>query len=178
MSRLAKKPIQIPAGVEVRIDGANITVKGSRGNLERTFQDDVSFTLESSAVVLSLNRKTLMSRALIGTYAAHIKNMIIGVSKGFEKKLAIEGTGYRAKVTGKTLVLSLGYSHDISMNIPEGLSVTIKEDKLTIIGADKELVGQFAAVVRAKRPPEPYKGKGVRYSDEVVERKQGKKAVT
>ncbi len=178
MSRLAKKPIQIPAGVEARVDGATVTVSGPKGVLNRVFRDDISFELLPNTITLSLNRKTLTSRTLLGTYAAHIKNMVTGVSKGFEKKLTIEGTGYRAKVQGSSIILSLGYSHDVTMNIPEGLTVAVKENEMTINGADREKVGQFAAVVRTKRPPEPYKGKGIRYSDEVIQRKQGKKAVT
>ena len=178
MSRLAKKPIMIPEKVEVKQDGDNLTITGPLGTLSRNFKRDIKITVVDGSIQVETTRNSLDVRALVGTYASLIKNMIKCVTEGFTKKLIIEGTGYRAKLSGNSIILSLGYSHDVPMEVPEGIKAEVKDETLTLTGTDNELVGQFAANIRAKRPPEPYKGKGVRYSDEVIERKQGKKAVT
>lgn len=176
MSRLAKKPIIIPSGVEVFVSEGVLRVKGPLGELTRAFPSALTLSVSDGAVSLALANFSA-AKPLLGTYTAHLKNMIFGASKGFEKSLLVEGTGYRARVSGDTLTLSLGFSHEVLMKIPAGLKVAVKENEIIISGTDKELIGQFAADVRSKRPPEPYKGKGVRYKDEVIIRKQGKKAV-
>jgi large subunit ribosomal protein L6 len=176
MSRLAKNPIEIPVGVTVATKGGALLVSGPKGKLERPVFSEIIFTITDKDVVLAPKKKTLFLRALLGTYAAHVKNMITGVTKGFEKKLIIEGIGYKAVLAGKELVLSLGFSHPVKLKIPEGLAVAVEKNAITVSGADKEIVGQFASVIRSKKIPEPYKGKGIRYDGEVVRRKQGKKA--
>ena len=177
MSRLAKQPIAIPAGVEATIDGGTITIKGSKGELSRVFKTDViSIVLENNALVLGLAEETVFSRALIGTYASHLMNMIQGVTEGFVKKLIVEGVGFRSEVKGKELHMSLGFSHPVVMEIPEQISATAEKNLITITGIDKERTNQFAAQIRAKKKPEPYKGKGIRYEGEIIRRKQGKKS--
>ena len=176
MSRLAKQPIAIPDGVEVKIDCTLIAVKGKKGELSREFKTDViSLKNESQSIVLALVEDTVFSRALIGTYASHLKNMIQGVTEGFEKKLIVEGVGFRSEVKGQELHMQLGFSHPVIMEIPENLNVTAEKNVITVTGIDKEAVSQFAAQIRAKKKPEPYKGKGIRYHDEIIRRKQGKK---
>ena len=178
MSRLGKKPISIPKGVTVNKNDGRISVKGPLGELTRNFKPEVAISTTPELITLSIsdeNDKTL--RALWGTYASHLENMIEGVTKGYVKKLIIEGTGYKGVVAGTKLTLSLGYSHPIELQIPSGLKVEMVKSEMTISGFDKELLGHFAAKVRSYREPEPYKGKGVRYSDEVIVRKQGKRAV-
>jgi large subunit ribosomal protein L6 len=176
MSRLAKRPIAVPPKTEVTISGDIISVKGPKGTLTRSKNRHVTVAVTPEGVQVSPKGETLESRASIGTYAAHIRNMIEGVNAGFTKKLLIEGVGFKWDVQGKTLNLSLGFSHPVKMNIPEGLTVTIEKGVLSISGSDREQVGQFAANVRARKEPEPYKGKGIRYDGEVIRRKQGKKA--
>ena len=177
MSRLAKKGIQIPSGVEVKLDGSSVVVKGSKGELARFFRPEVKIQVEGQLIKLEPKGSSKLVRSLVGTYAAHLKNMILGVTEGFAKKLQIEGTGYRFEVSGKELNLSVGFSHPVKLSIPEELNLKAEKGELTISGLDKELVGQFAASVRQVRPPEPYKGKGIRYEGEVIRRKQGKRAV-
>ncbi|MCI5108380.1 MAG: 50S ribosomal protein L6 [Candidatus Pacebacteria bacterium] len=177
MSRLSKKPITIPQGTEVSISDGNLTVKGSLGTLSRMFKDDISIEVTPEGVALKPKRKNLFTKALVGTYASHIKNMIDGVNKEYEKKLIVEGVGFKADVEGTDLKMALGFSHPVIVAIPEGLKVTSLKNEITIVGMDKELVGQYAAKIRAMKKPEPYKGKGIRYIDEVIRRKQGKKAV-
>lgn len=178
MSRLAKQPIAIPSGVEVTLDGATLTVKGPKGELSRSFNVDViSLTVDAGSVTLEKKEDTIFSRALVGTYAAHVMNMIAGVTEGFEKKLVVEGVGFRSEVKGSTLEMSLGFSHPVIMDIPQELSVTAEKNVITVSGIDKEKTMQFAAQIRAKRKPEPYKGKGIRYEGEIIRRKQGKKTV-
>lgn len=178
MSRLAKKPIEIPNGVTVTKDGGSIAAKGPLGEIKREFKDQIiDINISDKEITLERKDKTKFSQALLGTYASILKGMITGVEKGFEKILVVEGTGYRANVNGNTLVLSLGYSHPVEMEIPAGVKVEVEKDKIKISGIDKVVVGQFAANVRIKRKPEPYKGKGVRYEGEYIDRKQGKKAV-
>jgi large subunit ribosomal protein L6 len=176
MSRLAKQPIAIPAKTEISVSGGTITVKGAKGTLTRPTHKLISVEVGAEGVQVATKANTLEARAALGTYASHVRNMITGVNTGFSKKLLIEGVGYKWDVAGKTLNLSLGFSHPVKVAIPEGLTVTVDKGALNIVGFDKELVGQFAANIRALKTPEPYKGKGIRYSDEVVRRKQGKKA--
>ncbi len=176
MSRLSKRPIAVPAKTEVTVSGGSLMVKGPKGSLSKSIHRMVTIEVGAEGVQVSPKGDSLESRALIGTYASHLKNMITGVNTGFQKKLLIEGVGYKWDVQGKTLNLALGFSHPVKMAIPEGLTVTADKGALTIAGFDKELVGQFAADIRAMKKPEPYKGKGIRYDGEVIRRKQGKKA--
>ena len=177
MSRLAKLPIPIPSGVEATLADGVLTVKGPKGTLTRELTKDVSATIADNAITFTPARENPHARALWGTYSSHAKNMIQGVTEGFEKKLEIEGVGYRAEMKGNTLVLIVGFSHPVELEIPEGLTVSVEKNMITVQGADKELVGQFAANVRKTRKPEPYKGKGIHYEGEYIIRKQGKKAV-
>lgn len=177
MSRLAKKPIAIPSGVSVSVSGTTVTVKGKGGELTRTFRPLIAIKTDAHALTLEQKSDTQLARALSGTYAAHIKNMIAGVTKPFTKQLLVEGVGYKAQVQGSTLTLSVGFSHPVELLIPAGVTATAEKGVITVSGIDREAVAQFAANVRAKKVPEPYKGKGIRYSDEVVRRKQGKKVV-
>ncbi len=177
MSRLGKQAIVLPEGVEATFASGIMTVKGPKGTLTRTISDDVTITVAPEGITLAPSRDTKLANALWGTYAAHIMNMIEGVTKGFTKVLQVEGVGYRGEVKGNALVMQLGFSHPVSFEIPQGVTVTAEKGTFTITGIDKEVVGQFAAVVRAKKKPEPYKGKGIRYQGEFIIRKQGKKAV-
>lgn len=176
MSRLAKRPIVIPQKTEVSVSGSTLTVKGPKGTLTRPTNRLVAVAVTPEGVTLSTKSQSIEGRAIIGTYASHVRNMIEGVNTGFTKKLFIEGVGFKWDVQGKKLNLSLGFSHPVSMAIPDGLTVAADKATLTISGFDKELVGQFAANVRDQKKPEPYKGKGIRYDNEVIRRKQGKKA--
>jgi large subunit ribosomal protein L6 len=176
MSRIAKKPIVLPPNTSATFADGVMTVKGPLGELKKYFRDDIGVLIEAGAVTLTLNRETLQSKALWGTYASHLKNMIAGVNKAFEKKLIVEGIGFKSDVKGTELVMALGFSHPVKFDIPSDLKVTTEKNNVTVSGIDCEKVGQFAAVVRASKKPEPYLGKGIRYSDEVIRRKQGKKA--
>jgi len=176
MSRLAKKPIAIPPKTEASFSAGVITVKGPLGTLTKNFRPLVKVEVGNGAIALTPVNNSLETKALIGTYASHVKNMIAGVSKPYEKKLMVEGIGFKADVKGKDLVLALGFSHPIVMPIPADLKVTSEKNLVTISGIDCEKVGQFAADFRAMKKPEPYLGKGIHYVDEVVRRKQGKKA--
>ncbi len=176
MSRLAKRPIATPSGTEISVTEGLVRVKGPKGVLTRPTHRLVLIEVGKEGVQVSPKSGSLESRALIGTYASHIRNMFEGVTKGYSKKLLVEGVGYKWEVQDKKLVLSLGFSHKVEMPVPEGLAIAIDKGMLTVSGFDKELVGQFAANVRAQRKPEPYKGKGIRYEGEVIRRKQGKKA--
>ncbi|MBI1999244.1 MAG: 50S ribosomal protein L6 [Parcubacteria group bacterium] len=176
MSRIGKRPIAIPDQTNVTLRDGEVTVTGPRGTLTRQFRPEIAITVENGTVMLSPARTSRLAQALWGTYAAHIKNMLRGVTAPFEKRLVIEGIGYRAEVAGKTLKLNVGFSHPVVVPIPEGIAVTVEKTSIGISGSDKELVGQFAAHVRAVRKPEPYKGKGIRYEGEVIRRKEGKKA--
>lgn len=177
MSRLGKQPITIPAGVEVTVADGVIAVKGPKGELTKPFRSDVTITVEDGAIVTAPANETKTAKALWGTYAAHLNNMITGVTEGFEKILEIQGVGYRAEMKGNTIVINVGFSHPVELEVPADLTTTVEKEFITITGADKEAVGQFAANVRKVKKPEPYKGKGIRYKDEYVIRKQGKKAV-
>jgi len=176
MSRLAKKPIVVPPKTEASFAAGIMTVKGPLGTLTKEFKPNIKVTIGPEGIVLEQAFKSLQSDALWGTYASHIRNMIAGVNKAYEKKLIIEGIGYKADVKGKDLVLNVGFSHAVTMPIPADLKVSSEKGTITISGIDCEKVGQFAAQIRAVKKPEPYLGKGIRYSDEVIRRKQGKKA--
>jgi large subunit ribosomal protein L6 len=176
MSRIGKKPVVLPAGVTAKLDGQSIVVKGAKGELKFTAPDDVSVKIEGGAIHVAPHGDDKRMRAMWGMARAMANTLVVGVTKGFERKLEINGVGYRAAVAGKNLQLSLGYSHDILYPIPAGVTiVTPKPTEITIAGVDKRQVGQVAAEIRAFRPPEPYKGKGVKYVDEFIFRKQGKK---
>lgn len=177
MSRLGKQTIEIPQGVEVKNADGVLTVSGPKGTLTREIKGDVTITIEGSGVTCAPSRETVHARALWGTYAAHLNNMVRGVTEGFEKKLEIEGVGYRAEANAQNVILNVGFSHPVELKIPEGVTAEVEKNVITISGFDKEEVGQFAANIRKVRPPEPYKGKGIRYQGEYVIRKQGKRAV-
>lgn len=177
MSRIGKQTIIIPKGTEVEMTGSTLFVKGPKGSLSRDFVGGVSININGEEITFTPSKiDDKKVRSLWGTYASHVKNMIIGVNEGYTKKLILEGVGFKSEVSGKSLNLALGFSHPVKINIPEGLEVTAEKNNITIIGIDKELVGRFTAEVRSLKKPEPYKGKGFRYSDEVIRRKQGKKA--
>ncbi len=176
MSRLAKRPIVVPPKTKVSVSEQVVRVQGPKGTLTRTFNRHVSVEVGAEGVQVSPRNTTIEARASLGTYASHIKNMLQGVNEGFSKKLLIDGVGFKWEVAGKNLNLSLGFSHPVRAAIPEGLTVTVEKNMLTVVGFDKELVGQFAANIHALKKPEPYKGKGIRYEGEVIRRKQGKKA--
>jgi large subunit ribosomal protein L6 len=176
MSRVAKAPVTIPAGVTVTLSGQDIKVKGPVGELSHVLHGLVAVSQEENSLVTNVATESKEAWAQAGTARALINNMVEGVSKGFEKKLVLNGVGYRAKAAGKNLNLSLGFSHPVDHAIPEGITVeTPSQTEITLKGADKQLVGQTAANIRAYRKPEPYKGKGIRYSDEHVRRKEAKK---
>lgn len=177
MSRIGKKSIIIPKDTEVKQEGSTIVVKGPKGELSRIFRTEVGIKINDGEINLLPTNNSKFANSLWGTYNSHLQNMILGVNTPFEKKLVIEGVGYRAEMSGNKMILSLGFSHKIELDIPEDMEVDIKKNVITITGIDKENVGQFAAKVRSYRKPEPYKGKGVRYEDEVVRRKEGKKTV-
>lgn len=175
MSRLGKQPVTLPKGVEATFSGSVLTVKGPKGELSRKMKDRVTVTIEGG--VITTVPKTDADRPLWGTYAAHINNMVKGVTEGFTKELEVEGVGYRMEVKGNNIALSVGFSHPVELAIPAGITVTAEKNKLTLTGPDKEVVGQFAADVRKVKKPEPYKGKGIHYVGEYIIRKQGKKGV-
>jgi large subunit ribosomal protein L6 len=177
MSRLGKQPIEIPAGVEATFAEGVLTVKGPKGTLTQEMRPIIGVAVENNAITLTPKKESLESRALWGTYAALVHNMIGGVTEGFKKVLEVEGVGYRADAQGQKLTLSVGFSHPVVVEVPEGLSAVVEKNVITITGNDKHAVGQFAANVRKVKEPEPYKGKGIRYQGEHIIRKQGKKAV-
>lgn len=177
MSRIGKQIINIPEKTEVSTSGGKVVVKGPLGEVSRFFKDDVAILIADKTISLTPKSNDLATGALWGTYAAHLKNMITGVNKPFAKKLIIEGVGYRAELSGQELVLSLGFSHKVKVSIPKELKVTVEKNLITVSGIDKEMVGQFSAKIRDYKKPEPYKGKGIMYENEVIRRKQGKKSV-
>lgn len=177
MSRLGKQPIVLPAGVEASFVDGVLTVKKGNNSLSREVKNDVEIKVDGDTITLTPKSGSELAPALWGTYAAHARNMIEGVTTGFKKVLEIEGVGYRAEVKGTKLVLLMGFSHPVEMEIPSGITVVVEKGVVTISGIDKEVVGQFAADVRKVKKPEPYKGKGIRYQGEYIIRKQGKKAV-
>lgn len=177
MSRLGKQPIVLPAGVEATFTDGVLTIKKGAVALTREMKPLVNIAIEGNTVTFTPANESDASRAMWGTYAAHARNMVTGVTDGFKKILEIEGVGYRAELKGDKLALMMGFSHPVEMDIPEGITVTVEKGVVTIAGVDREVVGQFAANVRKVKKPEPYKGKGIRYRGEFIIRKQGKKAV-
>lgn len=176
MSRIGNSAIVIPADVTLSQQDGMVVVKGKNGELSAPLHSEVELSIADNIATLKPKRKTKLAQSLWGTMRASISNMVVGVGTGFTRKLEINGVGYRAAMQGNRLVLNLGYSHPVEMEVPQGLSVNVENNtSVTITGADKQLLGQFAAEVRAKRPPEPFKGKGVKYADEYIVRKEGKK---
>lgn len=175
MSRIGKQQLQIPANTEASYTGGVFRVKGPLGTIEKSFKDAVDISIDAGVISFKQKGTDPFSKAIWGTYASHVKNMLAGVTAPYTKKLILEGVGFKSEVKGKELHLALGFSHPVVVPIPEGLTVTAEKNLITITGIDKELVGQFAAAVRALKKPEPYKGKGFRYDGEVIRRKQGKK---
>ena len=174
MSRIGRAPIAIPAGVEVVVDGSTVTVKGAKGTLSRTMNSNITITKDGDTITVTRPNDQKENRSLHGLTRTLIANMIEGVSNGYKKELEINGIGYRAEVKGNALWMKIGFSHDVIMDAPEGITVEVNGNKVTVSGADKQKVGQFAAEIREKRPPEPYKGKGIKYVDEYIRRKEGK----
>ncbi len=176
MSRIGKKAVPIPSGVTANVEGQTVKMKGPKGNLQLVLPEEVAVTMESGAIKVDPRNETKRARAMWGTSRTLVANLVTGVTKGFERKLEITGVGYRAAVQGKNLQLALGYSHDVVFPIPEGITVvTPKPTEIVITGIDKQKVGQVASDIRDFRPPEPYKGKGVKYAGEYIFRKEGKK---
>ena len=175
MSRIGRKPINIPAGVEVKVNGSEVSVKGPKGALSQTFNPKMNIAVEGSEIVVTRPDDEKESRSLHGLTRTLVHNMIVGVTEGYKKSLDVNGVGYRVALEGGKLVMNLGFSHQVTMEAPEGITIEVpNQNQIVISGYDKQLVGQFAAEVREKRPPEPYKGKGIKYSDEVIRRKVGK----
>ena len=176
MSRVGKKPVVVPSGVTANVEGQTVKVKGPKGALQVVLPDDVTVQLDKGAVKIDPRNETKRARAMWGTYRTLVANLMTGVTKGFEKRLEITGVGYRAAVQGKNLQIALGYSHDVVFPIPQGIAiVTPKPTEIVVTGIDRQQVGQVAAEIRGFRPPEPYKGKGVKYAGEYIFRKEGKK---
>lgn len=175
MSRIGKQQIQIPQGVKVKMTGNLFEVVGPKGTLSKSFRDDIVINISDKLITLEAKRNDKFSKALWGTYASLIKNMISGVETPYTKKLILEGVGFKSEVKGKEFHFALGFSHPVIIKIPEGITATAEKNNITITGIDKELVGSFTAGIRALKKAEPYKGKGMRYENEVVRRKQGKK---
>jgi large subunit ribosomal protein L6 len=176
MSRIGKRPVTVPSGVTATVEGQTVKMKGPKGQLQFVVHNDVEVKFENGEVKVAPRVKTNRAQAMYGTARAQVANLVAGVTKGFEKKLEITGVGYRAALQGKNLQLALGYSHDVVYPIPEGIAITVpKPTEIVIVGNDSQRVGQVAAEIRSYRPPEPYKGKGVKYADEFIFRKEGKK---
>ncbi|MDD3465883.1 MAG: 50S ribosomal protein L6 [Campylobacterales bacterium] len=174
MSRVGKEPIALPKGVEASVSGSVLTIKNAKLTKVLDTEDRVNMEVAEGKIVFTLKGETKQDRAFWGTYRALANNIVVGLDKGFEKKLEINGVGYRAAVNGKKLEMALGFSHPIIFDIPEGIEMAVDKNVISIKGADKQQVGQVAAVIREFRPPEPYKGKGVKYIDETIRRKAGK----
>ncbi|PKF49542.1 50S ribosomal protein L6 [Enterovibrio nigricans] len=176
MSRVAKAPVVIPAGVEVKLNGQEITVKGSKGELSRVINNAVELSLEDNAVTFTPREGIVKANAQAGTARALVNNMVVGVTEGFTKKLILKGVGYRAAIKGNAVALTLGFSHPVEHDLPAGIKAECpSQTEIVLTGTDKQQIGQVAADIRAYRQPEPYKGKGIRYSDEVVRTKEAKK---
>ena len=174
MSRVANNPVQLPSGVEVKLDGSDLTVKGSKGTLALSLVDGVQVSQDDKVLTIAYDSDKF--KAMAGTTRALVNNMVVGVSEGWEKKLVLNGVGYRAKASGKSVNLTVGLSHPVDYQLPEGVTAeTPSQTEIVVKGIDKQAVGQAAAEIRSFRPPEPYKGKGVRYADEYVRRKEAKK---
>ena len=177
MSRIGKKPITIPAGVEVKVNGNEVTVKGPKGELKNTFNADMAIAMEGNEITVTRPTDNKEHRSLHGLTRTLIANMVEGVANGYSKTLEVNGVGYRVQKQGKNLVMNLGFSHQVIVEEPAGITIEVPgPNQIVISGADKQQVGQFAAEVREKRPPEPYKGKGIKYADEHIRRKEGKAA--
>ena len=178
MSRVGKKPIQIPEGVDVKIEGSKVVIKGPRGELTLSVRPEIKVEVKEGKIFLTPQIETKKTKAFWGLTRALLSNMVKGVTEGFEKKLEIEGIGFRANLEGEDLVLNVGFSHPVKIKTPPSIKFSIEKNIITVSGIEKGLVGQVAAKIRKVRPPEPYKGKGIRYLGEQVRRKLGKKAVT
>lgn len=177
MSRIGRKPVEIPAGVTVTVNGSEVTAKGPKGELHNTFSNELSIAVEGSEVIVTRPSDDQKHRSLHGLTRTLIANMIEGVGKGFSKELEVNGVGYRAQKQGSNLVLNLGFSHQVIVPEIPGIAIEVPSaNKIVVSGPDKQMVGQFAADIRKKRPPEPYKGKGIKYADEHIRRKEGKAA--
>ncbi|MBQ7549489.1 MAG: 50S ribosomal protein L6 [Clostridia bacterium] len=175
MSRIGRMPVAIPAGVDVKVDGNTVTVKGPKGESTRTFHKNMKIELKDNEIIVTRPNDEKTNRSLHGLTRSLIANMVEGVNKGYSKELEINGIGYRATMQGSELVMNIGYSHQVIMSAPDGIKIEVPApNKIIISGSDKQKVGQFAAEVREKRPPEPYKGKGIKYADEHIRRKEGK----
>lgn len=175
MSRIGKQPIAVPAGVDVTVDGQHVTAKGPKGTLSGTFHKNISIELNEGVITVTRPDDSKENRSLHGLTRTLVANMVEGVHNGFKKELEINGIGYRANMQGKDLVLTVGYSHTVTMSAPEGITIEVPApNKIVISGPDKQVVGQFASEVRGVRPPEPYKGKGIKYATETIRRKEGK----
>lgn len=177
MSRIGKQIIEIPEKVTVTQNNGTLVIKGPLGENTRTFKNDITISINDKEITLKPLQETIFTRSLWGTYASHIKNMIEGVTKGYSKKMHIEGVGYKVEMKGTTLIFNLGFSHQVPIEIPKGIKVLIEKNNLTISGFDKELVGSFSAHLVDQKPPEPYKGKGIIYDGLVIRRKQGKRSI-
>jgi len=176
MSRIGKRPVEIPAGVEVKLDGVSLSVKGPKGSLNRVFHENMIIRKEDSNLIVERPSDLILYRSLHGLTRTLISNMVVGVTKGFERTLEITGVGYKAEVKGRVLLLNMGYSHPVNFDLPDGIDAAVeKQTSIKISGIDKELLGQVAAKIRSVRKPEPYKGKGIRYAEETILRKEGKK---
>jgi large subunit ribosomal protein L6 len=176
MSRIGKKPVSIPSGVTANVEGQTVKVKGPKGAMQVVLPDDVVVKMDAGAVKVDPRNETKRARSMWGTSRTLVSNLVTGVTKGFEKRIEITGVGYRAALQGKNLQLALGYSHDVIYPVPEGITIAApKPTEIVVTGIDKQKVGQVAAEIRAFRPPEPYKGKGVKYAGEYIFRKEGKK---
>ncbi len=178
MSRIGKKPIEIPDNVEIKIDGNKISVKGPKGELQKDVRSEIKIEIKNDKIFVSPQKETKRTRAFWGLFRTLIFNMVKGVTDGYEKKLEIHGVGYKANLEGENLVLLVGFSHPVKIDKVEGIKFLVEKSIITVSGIDKELVGQIAAKIRKVRPPEPYKGKGIRYLGEEVRRKAGKKVAT
>lgn len=175
--RIAKKPIAIPKNVKVSAENGMLTVAGSKATLTRPVHSSVSITVEPEGAVIKAKDTTRLAHALTGTFASHLIAMMTGVETPFKKVLQLNGVGYKVELRGTDLVFAVGFSHPVTLPVPQGITITVVKNTITVEGADKQQVGQFAAEIRAVKPPEPYLGKGIKYDDEVIRRKQGKKAV-
>ena len=178
MSRIGKKPILIPEGVEVKIEGQKVIIKGPKGELSKEVRPEVKVEMKEGKIFVSPQKETKKTSAFLGLFRVLLFNMVEGVTKGFEKKLEIEGVGYKANIEGEQLVLNVGFSHPVKIKAPSGIKFSVEKNVITVSGSDKGLIGEIAAKVKAVRPPEPYKGKGIKYAGEQIRRKLGKKAVS
>ncbi len=177
MPRIGKKPITIPSGIEAKIQDGLIKIKGPKGELSQKIHPHVNIKIENGQIFITVENPELKKdKALWGLYGSLIKNMIVGVTKGFEKKLEIIGVGYKASLSGNKLILDVGFSHSVEFNLPKDISVNIDKNVLTVVGPDKQLVGEVSARIRKVKPPEPYKGTGIKYTDEIIRKKAGKAA--